>query len=76
LGTAVVEPPWINYSRKWGPRAAIYFQDEFEKIMKRLPKFLRGPFKRVFYRLPIKIMEEEGPTSIKVKSSWNGDEIL
>ncbi|KAK4591658.1 hypothetical protein RGQ29_016192, partial [Quercus rubra] len=75
MGTAVVEPTWINYSRKWGPQAAIYIQDEFDKIMKRLPKFLRGPFKSVFYKLPIKILEEEGPTSIRIKSSWNGDEI-
>ncbi|XP_075644682.1 hypothetical protein At1g04090-like [Castanea sativa] len=75
LGTAIVEPPWINYSRKWGPRAAIYIQDEFEKIMKRIPKFLRSPFRNVFYKLPIKILEEEGPTSIKTKGSWYGDEI-
>ncbi|KAK7853958.1 hypothetical protein CFP56_034173 [Quercus suber] len=43
-------------------------QDEFDKIMKRLPKFLRGPFRNVFYKLPIKILEEEGPASIKTKS--------
>ncbi|XP_075641433.1 hypothetical protein At1g04090-like [Castanea sativa] len=76
LGTAIVEPPWINYSREWGPRSAIYVQDEIDKIIKRIPVFLRGLFRSLFFRhIPIKVLEEEGPTSIKTKSSWYGDEI-
>ncbi|KAK7853957.1 hypothetical protein CFP56_034172 [Quercus suber] len=60
LGSTIVEN---------GSTSCYYIEDEFDKIIKRLPKFLRGPFKKVFYKLPIKILEEEGPTSIKTKST-------
>ena len=75
LGSAVVEPPWLNYRRKWGPTVNHILKDEIDEILKVIPKPLRGRFRKFFYKLPREILEEEGPSSIKTKVSWDGDEI-
>ena len=75
LCAAVVEPPWLNYRRKWGPTVNHILKDEIDEILKVIPKPLRGRFRKFFYKLPREILEEEGPSSIKTKVSWDGDEI-
>ncbi|KAL4601357.1 hypothetical protein ACB092_11G267200 [Castanea dentata] len=75
LGSAVVEPLWVNYLRKWGPTVNHILKVEIDEILKIIPKSLRCRFMKFFNKLPREIMEEEGPSSIKVKVSWDGDEI-
>jgi len=43
--------------------------------LKVIPKPLRGRSRKLFYKLSREILEEEGPSSIKAKVSWDGDEI-
>ena len=66
---------WLNYRRKWGPTVNHILKDEIDEILKVIPKPLRGRFRKFFYKLPREILEEEGPSSIKTKVSWDGDEI-
>nr|XP_023883872.1 uncharacterized protein LOC111996154 [Quercus suber]POE71120.1 hypothetical protein CFP56_27124 [Quercus suber] len=75
LGSANVEPPWLNYRREWGPTVNHILKDEIDEILKVIPKPLRGHFRKFFYKLPREILEEEGPSSIKTKVNWDGDEI-
>ncbi|KAI3826892.1 hypothetical protein L1987_00952 [Smallanthus sonchifolius] len=74
LGRAVVEPPWLNYSRKWGPKKSYDITNEIHKMRKVLPKVLRGAFDKFVARLPNEILGEEGPTGPKMKNNWSGDE--
>ncbi|KAK1413375.1 hypothetical protein QVD17_35147 [Tagetes erecta] len=75
LGPAVVEPPWLNYSRKWGPKISYDIANEMNKFRKVLPRVLRGAFDKIVKRLPNEVLGEEGPTGPKSKSNWSGDEI-
>ncbi|KAF2319323.1 hypothetical protein GH714_014799 [Hevea brasiliensis] len=59
LGTAIIEPPWLNYLRKWGPTVS-YDVSVFQKFVKSLPNEVFG---------------EEGPTGPKLKRNWIGDEV-
>ncbi|KAM6580833.1 hypothetical protein CsatA_004607 [Cannabis sativa] len=67
LGSAIVEPPWLNYLRKWGPRIVYDSADEVEKIQNALPGNVK---------LPSEIFGEDGPTGPKLKRSWSGDEVI
>ncbi|KAI3683096.1 hypothetical protein L1987_83596 [Smallanthus sonchifolius] len=74
LGRAVVEPPWLNYSRKWGPKISYDIRNEINKVRKVLPNVLRGAFDKFVGRLPNELLGEEGPTGPKMKNNWSGDE--
>ncbi|PPR96530.1 hypothetical protein GOBAR_AA24145 [Gossypium barbadense] len=70
LGNSVVEPPWLNYCREWGPKVSYDLGDEIKKVGKLLPgieKFMKS--------LPKEVLGEEGPTGPKMKRSWDGVEV-
>ncbi|PWA35215.1 hypothetical protein CTI12_AA598700 [Artemisia annua] len=74
LSSIVIEPPWLNYSRKWGPKISYDTAKEINKVRKALPKFIRGAFDKFVKGLPNEVLGEEGPTGPKVKNNWSGDE--
>ncbi|KAF7824460.1 Vacuolar protein sorting-associated protein 62 [Senna tora] len=66
LGTGiVVEPPWLNYLRHWGPKISYDLQEELDKVEK----------VKIEDSLPNELLGEDGPTGPKLKRSWNGDEV-
>lgn len=71
----VVEPPWLNYFRKWGPKLTYDLGEEVKKIEKALPGNLKSAFEKFVNSLPDEIFGEEGPTGPKVKRNWSGDEV-
>ncbi|CAL9003975.1 unnamed protein product, partial [Prunus brigantina] len=75
LGSAVTEPPWLNYSRKWGPNISYDIVDEIKTVEKLLPGKLKCTFDKFVKSLPNEVLGEEGPTGPKMKSSWTGDEV-
>ncbi|GMI63838.1 hypothetical protein like AT2G44260 [Hibiscus trionum] len=75
LGSTVVEPPWLNYLRKWGPNISYDLADEIKKVEKILPGKLKTAFEKFVNGLPNEVLGEEGPTGPKVKRNWDGDEI-
>ncbi|PON67902.1 Vacuolar protein sorting-associated protein [Trema orientale] len=64
LGSAITEPSWLNYLRKWGPTFEYDVADELKKVL---------PGK---VTLPREIFGEDGPTGPKLKGSWSGDEAI
>ncbi|XP_050208269.1 hypothetical protein At1g04090-like [Mercurialis annua] len=70
----VVEPPWVNYLRKWGPNISYEIDGEIKKVEKTLAGGLKSGFEKVVRILPREILGEEGPTGPKLKASWTGDE--
>ncbi|KAE8038158.1 hypothetical protein FH972_010694 [Carpinus fangiana] len=74
LGSAITEPPWLNYSREWGPKITYDTAEEFKKVEKALPGPLRSAFERFVKSLPDEVLGEEGPTGPKMKNNWSGDE--
>ncbi|CAL9023376.1 unnamed protein product [Prunus brigantina] len=75
LGSAVTEPPWLNYSRKWGPNISYDIADEIKKVEKLLPGKLKSAFDKFVKSLPNEVLGEEGPTGPKMKNSWTEDEV-
>ncbi|VVA15948.1 PREDICTED: vacuolar [Prunus dulcis] len=75
LGSAVTEPPWLNYSRKWGPNISYDIADEIKTVEKLLPGKLKSAFDKFVKSLPNEVLGEEGPTGPKMKNSWTGDEV-
>ncbi|CAK7337506.1 unnamed protein product [Dovyalis caffra] len=74
-GTAVVEPPWLNYLRKWGPNITYDIAEDAEKMENLLPGSLKSAFDKFVKGLPREIFGEEGPTGPKLKRNWTGDEV-
>ncbi|XVE52763.1 hypothetical protein DITRI_Ditri02bG0149600 [Diplodiscus trichospermus] len=75
LGSTIIEPPWLNYLRKWGPKISYNLADEIKKVEKLLPGKLKSAFEKFVKSLPNEVLGEEGPTGPKVKRNWNGDEV-
>ncbi|XP_047318358.1 uncharacterized protein LOC124921714 [Impatiens glandulifera] len=71
---AVVEPPWLNYARKWGPKIDYDIDGEMHKVAKFLPGKLKKAFEKFIQSLPNEVLGEEGPIGPKMKDVWNGDE--
>ncbi|WOG89993.1 hypothetical protein DCAR_0209234 [Daucus carota subsp. sativus] len=73
-GLGIVEQPWLNYAREWGPKKEL----DLDKLLKGVDKFLPGKLKDAFERfvrsLPPESLGEEGPTGPKWKDNWSGDE--
>lgn len=72
----IVEPPWLNYARKWGPKISYDIAEEIKKVEKILPGKLKTAFEKVVNSLPNEVLGEDGPTGPKMKSNWNGDEAV
>ena len=69
LGSAITEPPWLNYFREWGPKINYDVKEELDKLEKLFPDL-----KKIEDILPSELFGEEGPTGPKVKNNWSGDE--
>nr|GEY43156.1 hypothetical protein [Tanacetum cinerariifolium] len=69
----VIEPPWVNYTRKWGPKITYQVGTEIEKLQSsdRSVKSAVGNLASV---LPREFSSEDGPTGPKQKVDWDGDE--
>ncbi|CDP14942.1 unnamed protein product [Coffea canephora] len=74
LGLGIVEPPWLNYLRKWGPNIVYEPGVEAQKVERLLPQNLKPAFARLVKILPNEFYGEDGPTGPKVKGTWSGDE--
>ncbi|KAI3719273.1 hypothetical protein L6452_20168 [Arctium lappa] len=74
LSTVVAEPPWLNYSYKWGPKISYEVGKEMEKVKRVLPWRLKEAFEKVVRGIPNEVLGEEGPSGPKLKNNWNGDE--
>ncbi|KAH6804438.1 DUF946 family protein [Perilla frutescens var. frutescens] len=70
----VVEPPWLNYYRKWGPTTSYDITKELEKVANLLPGNLKEQLEKLVDALPAEIFGQDGPTGPKIKNNWNGDE--
>ncbi|KAD4982601.1 hypothetical protein E3N88_19272 [Mikania micrantha] len=70
----MVEPPWLNYSRKWGPKLTYEVAKEIEKVRKVLPGKLKELFEKIVSGVPNEVLGEEGPSGPKMKNNWSGDE--
>ncbi|KAG1347589.1 vacuolar protein sorting-associated protein 62 [Cocos nucifera] len=74
LGSAVVEPPWLNYEREWGPKITYDIGKKIDKVAKLLPGNLKNALKKMVESLPDEVLGEEGPTGPKMKGEWSMDE--
>ncbi|GJZ07677.1 vacuolar protein sorting-associated protein 62 [Tanacetum coccineum] len=75
LGSIVVEPPWLNYERKWGPKIDYDLDKEINKVEKVMIGKLKKSFDKFVKSIPSEVLGENGPTGPKVKNSWSGDEM-
>ncbi|KAJ6691689.1 VACUOLAR PROTEIN SORTING-ASSOCIATED PROTEIN 62-RELATED [Salix purpurea] len=48
LGTAINEPPWLDYFRKWGPKITYDISEEIKKVDKLLPGKTKICFRQVY----------------------------
>ncbi|KAL6146846.1 hypothetical protein ACLB2K_057523 [Fragaria x ananassa] len=75
LGDGVIEEPcWLQYMRDWGPTVVYDSRSELDKIIDRLPFFVRFSVENLFELFPTELYGEEGPTGPKEKDNWLGDE--
>ncbi|CAJ1958309.1 unnamed protein product [Sphenostylis stenocarpa] len=74
LGSAVVEPRWLNYFKEWGPKVNYIIADELKLLEKILPGSLKKVLENIVNKLPSEVLRQEGPTGPKEKDNWNGDE--
>ncbi|KAE9584950.1 putative vacuolar protein sorting-associated protein [Lupinus albus] len=75
LGSAVIEPPWLNFNRQWGPSIDYDLDKELNNVKRHLPRFLKKLINRILKVLPKEVLREEGPTGPKDKNNWSGDEV-
>ncbi|KAK9056057.1 hypothetical protein SSX86_027144 [Deinandra increscens subsp. villosa] len=76
MAGAVVEPLWLNYERKWGPKIDYDVEKEIKKMKRVMIGKLKKAFERFVESLPNEMLGEDGPTGPKVKVSWSGDECV
>lgn len=74
LGSVIAEPPWLNYTREWGPKISYDIAEELKKVERFMPKKLKAEVEKIVRSLPNEVLGEEGPTGPKWKDSWSGDE--
>lgn len=74
LGSVIVEPPWLNFAREWGPKISYDLGKELEKVERFLPGKLKDELEKIIQHIPSEVLGEEGPTGPKGKYNWNGDE--
>ncbi|XP_022718119.1 uncharacterized protein LOC111276635 [Durio zibethinus] len=75
LGSAIIEPPWLNYFREWGPKISYDLADEIKKVEKLLPGKLKSAFEKFVKSLPNEVLGQEGPTGPRMKRNWTEDEV-
>ncbi|KAJ0566286.1 putative vacuolar protein sorting-associated protein [Helianthus annuus] len=70
---SIIEPSWLNYARKWGPKITYETRVELEKL-KNSSGILESTIESLLEILPNEVFEEDGPTGPKMKDYWEGDE--
>ncbi|KAE9584944.1 putative vacuolar protein sorting-associated protein [Lupinus albus] len=75
LGSTVIEPPWLNFNRQWGPTIDYDLDKELKKLRHILPWPLKALIDDIIKKLPKELLGEEGPTGPKSKSNWSEDEV-
>ncbi|PHT60731.1 hypothetical protein CQW23_03094 [Capsicum baccatum] len=74
LGSTIVEPPWLNYAREWGPKISYDISKELKEVERFMIGKLKKAIERIVRDLPNEVLGEEGPTGPKFKDMWSGDE--
>ncbi|KAI3505567.1 hypothetical protein L1887_27699 [Cichorium endivia] len=70
----VIEPPWVNYTRKWGPKITYEIGTEIEKLQNSLTGTVGSAIGSLVSIIPREFSSEDGPTGPKMKPEWDGDE--
>eukprot|EP01018_Ginkgo_biloba_P035710 Gb_07174 [translate_table: standard] len=70
----ILEPPWLQYMREWGPKIEYNSRTELNRVIRLLPSKLRPPIEKLFNNLPKELSGQQGPTGPKAKDNWDGDE--
>ncbi|KVH91344.1 uncharacterized protein LOC112529035 [Cynara cardunculus var. scolymus] len=70
----VVEPPWVNYARKWGPKITYEIGTEIEKLQSSSAGSVGSAIGSLLNVIPREFSGEDGPTGPKMKVDWDGDE--
>ena len=75
LGFEIMEPPWLNYFRQWGPKIDYEIADDIRKVEDIFSGKVKSALQKVLRRIvPKEVLGEEGPTGPKLKRNWSGDE--
>ncbi|KAE9467456.1 hypothetical protein C3L33_00640, partial [Rhododendron williamsianum] len=69
LGSEIVEPPWLDYARQWGPKVTYELLVEVQKVEGLLAAGLKSTFESLVKILPNEVYGEEGPTGPKMKKT-------
>ncbi|XXG56412.1 hypothetical protein AAC387_Pa03g3822 [Persea americana] len=56
LGSIIVEPPWLNYKRKWGPKITYDIEKEIKKVERFLPGKLKKLLEKLLHVLPSEVL--------------------
>ncbi|CAL0326335.1 unnamed protein product [Lupinus luteus] len=75
LGSEVIEPPWLNFNRQWGPTIDYDLDIELKKVKLIVLGKLKSLLNRIIKALPKEVLGEAGPTGPKSKNNWSGDEV-
>ncbi|KAE9584955.1 putative vacuolar protein sorting-associated protein [Lupinus albus] len=75
LGSTVIEPPWLNFNREWGPHIYYDLGKKLKKMRHLLPGKLKSLIDDIVKVLPKEVLGEEGPMGPKGKNNWSGDEV-
>ncbi|KAJ0716071.1 putative vacuolar protein sorting-associated protein [Helianthus annuus] len=70
----VIELPWVNFARKWGPKITYEVGIEIEKIQNSVAGTLASPIGSLLGLIPREFSSEDGPIGPKMKVDWDGDE--
>ncbi|KAI3692309.1 hypothetical protein L6452_32123 [Arctium lappa] len=70
----VIEPPWVNYTRKWGPKITYRNGTEIAKLQSSVSGSVGSAIGSLVNLIPREFSSEEGPTGPKMKVDWDGDE--
>nr|GEV91521.1 vacuolar protein sorting-associated protein 62 [Tanacetum cinerariifolium] len=71
-------PPWLDYTGRWGPKVSYKLKDPATAgvILAPIPFYLGTVVLGIIFKLPAEEFGEEGSEGPKMKSSWNGDEMV
>ncbi|XP_022897677.1 uncharacterized protein LOC111411369 [Olea europaea var. sylvestris] len=69
MGSMYENPPWLNYTREWGPKISYEIEDELKVLEMFLPGKLKPKFENFVLSLPQELLGEEGPTGPMVKDN-------
>ncbi|XP_063948634.1 hypothetical protein At1g04090-like [Daucus carota subsp. sativus] len=73
-GLGIVEQPWVNFAREWGPKKKSDLEDILHKLEKVVPFVLWKKLEEFVRSISPELLGAEGPTGPKWKDFWSGDE--